>query len=212
MTSAGRAIPTFPCTRHLAGSWGTADDLWSTTAETAAVLRRVVTVQEKLDGVNLGFWREGRDLKAVSKSAPLEVIPFSQIRHLESLADPIAELLAKLGSPYALFGEYMPMGVGASWYLIDIYDRRSRKFLAQQEIKRAIATLRARIPVVPTLFHGRIGSISRLQRLIDEATGRASPMEGVYVREDVGAYLKHRYKFVRHGFVKHEFSALCEFW
>jgi hypothetical protein len=204
-------IPMFPCTPHLAGSWGTDDDLWATPEETAALLQCPVTVQEKLDGLNVGFWTDGKDLRAVSKTRPTKVIPFAGVPNLGSLASDISKTLAALGPRYALFGEYMPLALtNAPWYLIDIYDRCAKSFFAQANLEHTLRRL-LRLPVVPTLFRGRIASVSRLRRLIEDSEARGLPMEGVYVRYDVGAYLKLRYKYVRRGFTKRAFPTFGEF-
>jgi hypothetical protein len=200
-----RRLPKFPCTPHLAGSCGTPDDLYCGDAVTAAVLSQTVTVQEKLDGINIGFWLQAGRYRAVAKARQVSL---DAVIGLPGMAKATETLLRRLDpillQGLAVFGEYVPDADFGEipWLAMDICNSSGR-FLSTSRV--ADLCTQANVPTVPLLFTGRLLAPSRLKQLSDVRGVGGGRVEGVYVRQDRSGFLRARYKFVRPDFTKRQF-------
>jgi hypothetical protein len=207
MVRAGLPPVYFPTTPHLKGSCGTDDDTFMDAVDCNRVLFSHVLVQEKLDGVNIGLTHTpDGSLLVIAKDKIISPNHFTWLAPLwEWYDNKRSDISEVLDDQTTLFGEYIPDLPSSKhqplpWFLLDAFDRRSGRFLAQHVLQTR--TIKLGLPHPQTLFSGVPRSISTIKGLIGESCIRPIPMEGVSIRIEGGLYLKERYKFVRQGFVK----------
>jgi RNA ligase-like protein len=200
------SAPIFPTTPHLRGSCGTWDDTFLDQETTQRILSSALIVQEKIDGINIGFHLTGNRLVVIHKDRVLPDREFGRLTELYGWCRAHARALKEvLQQGVAVFGEYVghihrTTGEKPPWFVFDGYDIAAGRFLAQVELRQRITAL----PVLfaPTLFQGVPGQLSKIQSLIGRSVLGTGPMEGVYIRVEHGTYLQERYKFVRADYVK----------
>ncbi len=175
--------------------------------EARALLRRPVSVEEKVDGANLGLSvGPGGRLRAQSRGHYLEWGSAGQWKPLwRWLASRESRLVQALGSTLILFGEwcYAEHSVAyealPDWLLVvDVFDRAERRFWARP--RRDTLASRVGLFAVPLLAHG-VFSTSALHKQIGRSRLGDVPAEGIYLRWDEGDWLLARAKLVRPGWV-----------
>lgn len=200
----------FPSTPHLATLPGvdTRGDKVLTESEFDEFLRHELTVEEKVDGANLGisFDAEG-DIRAQNRGAYLHLPGSGQWKKLgEWFALHTDLLFEHLSDRYILFGEWCYAQHSIfydrlpDWFLaFDIYDREYRRFLASARRDRLIEKMH--ISKVPGLAHGRF-SYHEIEKLLSQSKLTDHPAEGIYLRIDHGEWLEQRAKLVRPAFIQ----------
>jgi hypothetical protein len=201
----------FPHTPHLVwlGSGRPRDDKVLQPAEALAFLADEVTVEEKVDGANLGLSvDENGEFRAQNRGRYLPLgdlsgqwKPFA--RWLETRKDDLADaLLPNL----LLFGEwcYAVHSVRYTrlpdWFLaFDVFDRDRGEFWSTA--RRDELAARLKIACVPSLGTGHF-SLGQLQNLLTRSQLRDGPAEGIYVRREKDGRLIARAKLVRPEFVQ----------
>jgi len=205
------AFHRFPHTPHLAwlGEGTPREDKVLSDPETAELLAGEVVVEEKIDGANLGIStdEEGELLVQNRGSwlSPGAVHP--QFRSLWSWLAPRQEaLVSALWPDLMLFGEWcvavhsVPYDALPDWFLgFDVLDRQAGRFWSTRRRDALLASLG--LPAVPHLGRGRF-TVDELVGLLTRSRVGSSPMEGVYVRQESGAWLTRRAKLVRGAFVQ----------
>lgn len=202
----------FPHTPHLVwlGSAPPRDDKVLPPAEANALLLRDVTVEEKLDGANLGISVDSDCQLRFQNRGEYLVPPFTgQFARLNGWAGRHSiDLVANLGPGLILFGEWCAARHSVAydalpdWFAaFDVYDRSAGKFWSVGR-RIALAT-QLGVAVVPRLSSGR----STLNVLIAlAATGESrfghSRLEGLVVRRDGPEWLEGRAKIVRPNFLQ----------
>jgi ATP-dependent RNA circularization protein (DNA/RNA ligase family) len=176
-------------------------------AEARELLRRRASVEEKVDGANLGIsvGREGR-LRAQSRGHYLEPGTGGQWRPLwQWLALRERELTLALSSSLVLFGEWCYAEHSVSydelpdWMLVfDVYDRTAQRYWSRP--RRDDLAEGLGLSVVPLLGEGTYGEES-LRRFMSHSLLGRNAAEGVYLRWDEGNWLVARAKVVRPGWV-----------
>ena len=160
----------FPVTPHLATLFGVEirDDKVMTERERSAFLTRKLTVEEKVDGANLGIsFDSNGNVRAQNRGGYLTLPGPGQWRKLWDWLGLRADtLFDTLMDRYVLFGEwcYARHSVSYSrlpdWFLgFDIYDRRSGRFLSVS--RRDALCGKMGVAHVPFIARG----VSRLKRL-----------------------------------------------
>ena len=199
----------FPRTPHLfwQGDSAPRGDKLLDFAEASALLQRTVSVEEKVDGANLGLsvGPAGR-LRAQSRGHYLESGTAGQWQPLwRWLALREAQLAAALGPSLILFAEwcYAEHSVAydalPDWMLvIDVYDRSEARFWSRR--RRDALARRLGLAIVPLLGEG-VYSAESLRKPIGRSRLGAAEAEGIYLRWDDEEWLLARAKIVRPGWI-----------
>jgi hypothetical protein len=207
----------FPRTPHLAwlGTGQARDDKVMTAAEARELLSHRVTVEEKLDGANLGLsLDDAGDLRVQNRGAYLAMDSLHpQFRPLRRWLDQHRHrLLDALTPDLILFGEwcYATHSIHYThlpdWFVgFDVYDRGIGKFWSVDRRDPLMATVG--LPVVPQLAHGLL-DMDDLTRLLGRSHFTDGLAEGLYVRQDEHGHLERRAKLVRAEFTQ----TIAEHW
>jgi RNA ligase len=202
----------FPSTPHLAwlGSQPVRNDKVMTSNEAAAMLAAEVTIEEKIDGANLGISFDARgDIHFQNRGNWLEGKFTGQWERLRGWAAAQEQSLREhLPHGHVLFGEwcYARHSVGydhlPDWFIaFDIYDSLETRFWST--VRRNHILERIGIPPVPKVAHGRF-CIEELMNMLDAQSDFSTSLrEGVYLRQENEDWLIHRAKLVRPEFVQH---------
>jgi len=200
----------FPSTPHLATKQGVdiRDDKVLTASECDEFLTHELTVEEKVDGANLGlsFDAEGT-IRAQNRGAYLQLPGAGQWKKLDEWLDLHIEVLFEyLSDHYILFGEWCYAQHSIfydrlpDWFLaFDIYDRKEGRFLASACRDSLLKEMR--LSKVPSLGRGRF-SYSDIQNFLSQSKLTNQPAEGIYLRIDQGNWLEKRAKLVRPEFIQ----------
>jgi len=200
----------FPSTPHLATMPGVEirGDKVLTETERDEFLRHELTVEEKVDGANLGisFDAEG-NIRAQNRGAYLHLPGSGQWKKLgewlalrtdvlfEHLADRYILFCEWCYAQHSIFYDHLP-----DWLLaFDLYDRKSRRFLSSARRDRLIEKMC--ISKVPGLAHGRF-SYRKIEEFLSQSKLTDQPAEGIYLRIDHGGWLEQRAKLVRPAFIQ----------
>lgn len=207
----------FPHTPHLTwlGPGQPRDDKVLSPAEARELLSGEVTVEEKVDGANVGFSiDEDGVLRVQNRGSFLERGRcHPQFKTLFGWLDPRrAAIEDALFPDLMLFGEwcYAVHSVTYTrlpdWFLaFDVYDRATGQFWSVE--KRDALVEQLGLVTVPRLERGRFGQ-KDLEGLLVQSRLSDAPAEGLYVRRDDGDYLLARAKLVRAEFTQ----AIEEHW
>lgn len=199
----------FPRTPHLLwqGESAPRGDKLLNPTEASALLRRPASVEEKVDGANVGLsvGPDGR-LRAQSRGAYLEHGTAGQWKPLwRWLALRESQIVPALGPSLILFGEWcyaehsVPYDALPDWMLvIDVYDRSADRFWSRD--RRDVLARRLGLSVVPLLGQGLYNTHS-LRKLIGPSRLGSVRAEGIYLRWDDSEWLTARAKVVRPGWV-----------
>lgn len=207
----------FPHTPHLAwlGKEPPRDDKVLMPSEAEALLARPVTVEEKIDGANVGLSIDERgELRAQNRGSFLSrESAHAQFKPLFRWMDQRrSDLETALFPDLMLFGEwcYAVHSVAydrlPDWFLaFDVYDRAAGQFWS---VRRRDALVRELgLALIPTIAEGRF-DLDGLQHLFGQSRFANSFVEGLYLRFDQGPALMARAKLVRTEFLQ----SLDEHW
>ena len=185
----------FPHTPHLAwlGEGAPRDDKVMSPPDARALLSGEVTIEEKLDGANLGISVDLAGNLRLQNRGQYLVPPFGGqfTRAASWLSRHGYELTPGLGQNLILFGEWCAArhSVGyvelSDWFLaFDVYDRTAQRFWNTS--RRDALAQQLGLSVVPRLDRGRV-TLEKLVALVLKGTSRfaTTPLEGVIVRREV---------------------------
>jgi ATP-dependent RNA circularization protein (DNA/RNA ligase family) len=201
----------YPHTPHLASLSRTAprDDKVLEPSEANALLSGEVTVEEKVDGANLGLsCSDLGELVAQNRGTYLSRSTAApQFRPLWAwLASRKPKLLEVLCEHLIMFGEwcYARHSIAYSrlpdWFLVfDVYDRTTGQFWSA--VRRDALAARVGLMCVPRIARGRF-RLEGLRALIGDSRIGDTVMEGIIVRRDDGDWQVRRAKLVRPAFVQ----------
>lgn len=209
----------FPSTPHLAWLSTEApprDDKVLSRTEAREILSNEVTVEEKVDGANLGFSVTSDGRLNVQNRGQYLVEPYhGQFARLPAwLEQHGGQISDSLGESSLLFGEWCAAKHSISydllpdWFLVfDVYDRTEERFWSASR-RNTFATALG-LSTVPNLFRGKT-DLSALEQLLSTraSTFRKGPMEGVVVRADTADWCSRRAKLIRSDFTQ----AIGEHW
>lgn len=199
----------FPRTPHLVwlGESSPRGDKLVAAAEAGEWLRRRMSVEEKVDGANLGLSRraDGR-LRAQSRGHGLGPRSAGQWKPLwRWLAQREERLRSALAPSTIAFGEWCYAEHSVfydslpDWFLLfDVYDRRERRFWSR--VRRDEWAGGAGLSTVPLVATGTFG-LAALRKLLVRSRLGLAPAEGVYLRWDDRDWLLARAKIVRPGWM-----------
>jgi hypothetical protein len=200
----------FPHTPHLLwlGKAPCREDKVLSAEEGRAFVAGEITVEEKVDGSNIGFSLDAKGLLQVqSRGNYLTRGAHPQFQPLWPWLESRRSALSEALRPgLLLFGEWCFARHSVSytrlpdWFLaFDVYDRAERRFWSSRRRERWLSALG--LATVPRLAQGRL-SLAKLPSLLGASRLGEGPMEGVYVRRDNGDWLEQRAKIVRAEFVQ----------
>ncbi|GAB4123055.1 MAG: RNA ligase family protein [Wenzhouxiangellaceae bacterium] len=200
----------FPSTSHLATMPGVdiRGDKVLTESERDEFLAHEVTVEEKVDGANLGLSFDANgNIRAQNRGAYLHLPGSGQWKKLgEWLALHTDALFEHLSDRYILFGEWCYAQHSIfydhlpDWFLaFDIYDRKEGRFLATARRDRLLDEMH--ISKIPDIARGRF-TYPEIQELLSQSKLTNQPAEGIYLRIDHGDWLEQRAKLVRPSFIQ----------
>lgn len=202
----------FPHTPHIAwlGEGMPRDDKVLSDSEIADILAQPLSIEEKLDGANLGIsMRDNGELRGQNRGQYL-LEPFAgQFSRLNSwLAQHHYALTDHLQSDWILFGEWCAARHSLDydnlpdWFVVfDVYDRREQKFWSCER-RNALAE-KIGLAVVPTLHQGKM-TLDALKELLNSASShyRQGTPEGIVMRHDSTDWCEARAKLVRADFAQ----------
>jgi len=199
----------FPRTPHLIwlGETPPRNDKLLDAAAAKELLRHPLSVEEKMDGANLGLsLATDRRVRAQSRGAYLKVGTAGQWEPLwRWLAARHRTLAGALGPSLIACGEWCYARHSTyydrlpDWFLLfDVYDRDVERFWSRE--RRDSLAREAGLSTVPLLTTGTFG-LSDLQKLLGDSRFGAADSEGLYLRWDEGDWLVARAKIVRPGWV-----------
>ena len=202
----------FPHTPHLAwlGKQAPRDDKVLSPDEAQALLGGDVTVEEKLDGANLGFsLASNGSLQAQNRGQYLIEPHAGQFARLPAwLAKHSDALRGVLTPDIILFGEWcaarhsLDYAALPDWFLLfDVYDRRARRFWCSP--RRNELTASAGLALVPQVAHGK-RTVVALKQLVMTSPScyRNGPLEGLIIRQESAQWCEARAKLVRADFTQ----------
>lgn len=202
----------FPHTPHLAwlGHGEPRDDKVLSAGEVNALLAGEVTVEEKLDGANVGFSLAPSGGLLVQNRGQYLVEPYSgQFARLPAwLLQHEHALRAVLTPQRILFGEWcaarhsLDYALLPDWFLLfDVYDRAESRFWSTRRRNALAASVG--LSTVPEIAREKT-SLSALKTLVANASSRyrMGPLEGVVVRRESADWCESRGKLVRPDFLQ----------
>jgi ATP-dependent RNA circularization protein (DNA/RNA ligase family) len=202
----------FPRTPHLAwlGEGSPRDDKLLSPDEARDVLAQKVTVEEKLDGANLGI-SVGPDgtLRAQNRGQYVNAPSADQFGPLSRwMALHENSLFDALGTNLTLFGEWCAVRHSLlydklpDWFvLFDVYDRSVARFWSTG--RRDALACDIGLSAVPMLFKGKT-SLPALKNMVQVTPSQFchGPLEGIVIRRESPEWLIMRAKLVRADFVQ----------
>ncbi len=200
----------FPHTPHLiwlAKSPCREDKVFSP-IEAREFLEGDITIEEKVDGGNIGFsLDESGSLQVQNRGSYLTRGSHPQFQPLWPWIDARRfALLDALRPGLMLFGEWcfavhtVPYNRLPDWFLgFDVYDRAEGRFWSVERRDPWLTNLG--LAIIPRLARGRY-PLEQLRSLIGPSQLTEGPMEGIYLRRDRGAWLEGRAKIVRLEFAE----------
>lgn len=212
-----RELYKFPTTPHLAwlGDGAVRDDKVMSAADAEHFLSEPVTIEEKVDGANLGLsFDSSGGLRFQNRGNWIEGKLSGQWERLRGwAAEHEQRLRGAMPVHLIVFGEWcyarhsVPYDRLPDWFLaFDVYDTREQKFWSVT--RRDALAAHAGISVVPTVGKG-VYSMASVRELLEGRSALGSqPQEGIYLRRENDEVLLDRVKLVRPNFIQ----AIGEHW
>lgn len=200
----------FPRTKHLMNLGAmTRDDLLMDKTDIDLMLKGEITVEEKIDGANLGF-RLGSDNKIMAQNRSHYVYSTShpQFKKLDQwIESHKADLMEILyGHNYIIYGEWLYSKHSINYtklpdyfIMFDLYDIDTKTFFSRNYVEELIKN--TNIKLVPLIYKGKTTQ-DKLKALVQSNSQfYEGPIEGVYIRSFDANKLKFRAKIVRSDFI-----------
>jgi len=206
----------FPSTAHIAwlADGAPREDKVLSPAEAEAFLTTAVSVEEKIDGANLGFslCAEGK-VRIQNRGQHIDAPHTGQFGRLPDwLAMHGGAVQAALGlhadAGLMLFGEWcaarhsLDYNALPDWFLLfDVYERATGRFWSS--VRRNVLAAECGLATVPTLFQGHL-TLADLKEMLDNVHSRyrAGRLEGVIIRRESSDWCDARAKLVRSDFTQ----------
>ena len=208
----------FPHTPHLAwlGTDPPRGDKIFSNSEAAAFLSKKVTVEEKMDGANLGISLNAENKLQLQNRGHYLSAPYKgQFSRLNSwLPNHESSFFKKLDPNLIAFGEWCAAKHSLNysnlpdfWILFDIYDREIGRFWSRH--RRDEWARDSGLSTAPVVADKKI-SLSALKTLLEQEKSffRPGPPEGFVIRQDTENWSTQRAKLVNPWFTQ----AIEEHW
>ncbi|OQX38204.1 MAG: hypothetical protein B0D91_04745 [Oceanospirillales bacterium LUC14_002_19_P2] len=201
----------FPHTPHIEwlGSGEPRGDKMLSAPEVDELFQAKLTVEEKIDGANVGFSVGGDGkLRAQNRGAWIERDAGGQFKHLWRWVTRYEQaFISLLGKDLILFGEWcyachsLAYRSLPDWFVgFDIYDREAGHFYSVPRRNELFALLEI-TPIMP-LATGCFSMPQLMELLKSPSRYGTTRLEGLYLRQDQGDWLKRRAKLVRCDFTQ----------
>uniref|UniRef100_A0A6C0ED33 Uncharacterized protein n=1 Tax=viral metagenome TaxID=1070528 RepID=A0A6C0ED33_9ZZZZ len=212
----------FPRTKHLInlGS-ATRDDLLFDKDELHDFLKHELSIEEKVDGANLGLFRNSENkIMAQNRSHFVNSAYHEQFKSLDNWIESKSIELHNIFEKgnYVLYGEWLYMKHSINYdalpdyfLLFDVYDRNIKEFLSRNKIAELIDG--SSLKLIPVLYQGKL-SLEELKKMVNHKSNfYDGKVEGIYVKVFDGDIVKLRGKVVRSDFLGNdEESEHVEHW
>lgn len=171
-------------------------------------MRHTLTVEEKIDGANLGLsFNQNGDVHVQNRGGYVPRPYAGQWKKLDEWLAPRVDIFFEvLMDRYILFGEWCYARHSVmytklpDWFVgFDIFDRRVQKFLSTRKRNEIFAALD--VIAVPFLKTGTF-SMSDLEGMFATSRFGDGPAEGLYLRYEKEGWLQERCKLVHASFVQ----------
>ncbi|MGN1193139.1 MAG: RNA ligase family protein [Dorea sp.] len=174
--------------------------------EVEDILSKPVTIEEKIDGANLGIsFNHNGELRIQNRGSYLLSPLEGQWKPLNNWLHCHEEtMFDMLVDNYILFGEWCYAKHSVyydelpDWFIgFDIFDKKNNRFLSVQQRNHMLDKMK--VTVVPQLGYG-IYDVYELSQFFQKSKYGSEYCEGIYIRQDEDIYLKYRAKMVRKEF------------
>jgi ATP-dependent RNA circularization protein (DNA/RNA ligase family) len=200
----------FPTTPHLLwlGTAPAREDKVLTRAEAESFLRQPTTVEEKVDGANLGIsFDQHGNLLTQNRGNLLERGTGGQFAPLWAwLSAREARLFDALEDRFILFGEWCYARHSIHYTMLpdfflafDVFDKHEQRFMCSARRDELVGN--AELATVPKVGIS-VFSLDDVPSLIAKSSLYDGPMEGIYFRQECASWLIQRAKVVRREFVQ----------
>lgn len=200
----------FPSTPHLTnlGSNPIRGDKVMTEPERNEFLRHYITIEEKIDGANLGIsFDEHGEILLQNRGNYLN---FPYLRQWKKLPSWIEKRMDKLfdilSNRYIMYGEWcyakhsITYSLLSDWFIcFDLYDKKENKFLSS--VRRNTLLIGSGIESIVELSSGYF-SLPNLVQLLSTSYYSNELAEGLYLRVNNDRWLETRAKLVRPQFIQ----------
>jgi ATP-dependent RNA circularization protein (DNA/RNA ligase family) len=187
-----------------------------TELEVAFLLEKEVSIEEKIDGANLGIsLTMNRELKIQNRGQYLEPPFIGQFSRLSSWLTQHGDLIAsELNIDLIIFGEWCAAKHSLSytklpnWFILfDVYDRSRSSFWCCS--KRNQLGEKLGLPTPAVLYYGR-ADVQKFKDIMfsSASTYGEGPVEGLIIRRDSKSWCEAKGKLVRPDFTQ----AIEEHW
>ncbi|MGC1323744.1 MAG: RNA ligase family protein [Candidatus Udaeobacter sp.] len=200
----------FPTTPHLVwlGQKPLREDKLMAASQAEEFLRAPITVEEKVDGANIGFSTDHAGCLRVQNRGhfvtPETKGQFSNLWYwLSTRRNQLSDVLR---DRLILFGEwcYARHSIHYTrlpdWFLaFDVFDKQEKRFInsyGRDEVVRQLG-----LSSVPKVASG-LFTVPKLLSLLTRSSLYDGPMEGIYLRRESASWLLERAKIVRAEFVQ----------
>lgn len=200
----------FPRTPHLAnlGSSSVRDDKVFTDIERAEFLECEITLEEKIDGANLGISFDSEGNVILQNRGNIVYPPYlGQWKEIEKWLDiRLDALFDALGTDRIMFGEWcyaihsIAYNSLPDWFIaFDVFDKRKARFFSIKRRNELIE--KAGLHAIRQIMRG-VFSLDEIVALMGKSAYGDELIEGIYLRADDGDWLKQRAKLVREEFTQ----------
>jgi hypothetical protein len=200
----------FPTTPHLLwlGEKTLREDKLLSPSQTEEFLHAPVTIEEKVDGANIGFSvNQAGTLRVQNRGQFVAPGTKGQFAPLWQWLSPRrTELANVLGTRFILYGEWCYARHSIyytrlpDWFLaFDVFDKQDNQFMNSRRRDEIVG--RVGLSSVPKVATG-LFSAPKLLSLLGPSVLYDGPMEGMYVRRENASWLIERAKIVRAEFVQ----------
>lgn len=200
----------FPTTPHLLwlGTAAAREDKVLTRADAESFLGQPVTVEEKVDGANIGLSIDTQgNLRVQNRGNLVEPGSKGQFAPLWAwLSERESRLFDALEDRLILFGEWCYARHSIHYTRLpdfflafDVYDKGEQRFMSSTCRDEFVSRLN--LAAVPKIAAG-VFSLAEIPRLIGPSCLYDGPKEGIYLRHESERWLLHRAKVVRAEFVQ----------
>lgn len=177
-------------------------------SDRALLLDNYVTIEEKIDGANLGISFDNEGNMLLQNRGHIIAKPYQgQWSSLDNWINVYQDaLFDALGDKLIIFGEWCYAKHSIHYHNLpglfiafDVFDKEHKRFYSV--LRRNQLVDRLNIPVVPLIKYGKF-QLEDIPSLLRESAYGNTPCEGLYIRYDVGDWLEIRAKYVRSDFIQ----------
>ena len=206
-----KKIIKFPRTKHIMNLGAmTRDDLLMDKLDIETMLKGEVTVEEKIDGANMGFRLVDGQISAQNRSHYVCSESHAQFKKLDQWIHMHKFDLMKILSQgnLIIYGEWLYSTHSITYtklpdyfIMFDLYDVDTGTFYSRDYLERILSD--TEIKLVPLIYRGKT-TLDKLKSLVQTKSAfYDGVIEGVYVRsyDTTNTILTHRAKIVRTDFI-----------